>query len=259
MADFSLPSRRLEPRSCVVPGSRGFSQSAEDFAVQGSLEYGHDSGFYACAWGSTLDWGRASDADIEIDYFVGFSREFWGSGISWDVGYLAYTYPGLSSANCGEFYGGFSWDAFSLKLSYSDDFAGVGQSVWYIDGGYKYKWVNGWRVFVYGGYSFGNAFDRDNGMAFGFPELWNYGVGAGYAIHKLYFEAKVVSTDLNAPFKVDDGVFANDLPKCEARCSVTAPCVTLPPTSMWSCAKPDRTNCKLENRDNILQSFELKK
>jgi uncharacterized protein (TIGR02001 family) len=190
---------------------RGFSQSAEDFAVQGILEYGHDSGFYACAWGSTLDWGQDSDADIEVDYIVGFSREFGESGISWDVGYLAYTYPGLSSVNFGEFYGGFNWDAFSLKLSYSDDFAGVGQSAWYLDGGYRYKWESGWSVLVYAGYSFGNAFDRNDGMAFGFPDYWNYGVGVAYSLSRLYFEAKVVGTDLSAPFEIDSGVFANDL------------------------------------------------
>jgi len=36
---------------------RGFSQSAEDFAVQGSLDYEHESGFYASAWGSSLNGG----------------------------------------------------------------------------------------------------------------------------------------------------------------------------------------------------------
>jgi len=189
---------------------RGFSQTAEDFAVQGGLDYGHNSGFYASAWGSSLDWGQDSEADIEIDYIAGFSREFGASGISWDVGYLAYTYPGLSSVNFGEFYGGFSWDAFNIKLSYSDDFAGFGESAWYLDGGYSHVWESGWSVLVYGGYSFGNAFDRDDGMAFGFPEFWNYGAGVGYSLSKLYFEAKVVGTDLSAPYKIDDGVFAND-------------------------------------------------
>jgi len=154
--------------------------------------------------------GQDSDADIEIDYFAGFSREFGDSGISWDVGYLAYTYPGAGTFNFGEFYGGFSWDSFSLKLSYSDDFDGVGQSAWYLNGGYSYEWESGWNMLIYGGYSFGNAFDREHGMAFGFPEYWNYGAGAGYSLHNLYFEVKVVGTDLSAPFKIEDGAFAND-------------------------------------------------
>jgi len=192
---------------------RGFSQTAEDFAVQGSLDYGHDSGFYASAWGSSLDWGQDSDADIEIDYTVGFSREFRDSGISWDAGYLAYTYPGLSSANFGEFYGGFSWDGFSIKLSYSNDFAGVGKSAWYLDGGYSYQWESGWSVLVHGGYSFGNAFDVVEPFGiipFGNPDYWNYGAGVGYTYRHLSLEAKVVGTDLSSPYKIDSGVFAND-------------------------------------------------
>lgn len=192
---------------------RGFSQTAEGFAIQGSLDYEHNSGFYASAWGSSLDWGQDSDADIEIDFIAGFSREFGASGISWDVGYLAYTYPGLSSANFGEFYGGFSWDAFSIKLSYSDDFAGVGKSAWYLDGGYSYEWASGWSMSVYGGYSFGHAFDVVEPFGiipFGNPEYWNYGAGAGYTHGHLYLEAKVVGTDLSGPYKIDSGVFAND-------------------------------------------------
>lgn len=192
---------------------RGFSQSDEGFAIQGSLDYQHDGGFYASAWGSSLDWGQDSDADIEIDYIVGFSREFGSTGVSWDVGYLAYAYPGLSSANFGEFYGGLSWGSFSLKLSYSDDFAGVGHSAWYLDGGYSYGWDSGWSVLVYGGYSFGNAFDVVQPLGvipFGNPDYWNYGAGVGYTHAHLYLEAKVVGTDLSSPYKIDSGVFAND-------------------------------------------------
>ena len=192
---------------------RGFSQTAGDFAIQGSLDYGHDSGFYASAWGSSLDWGRDSDADIEIDYTVGFSREFGDSGISWDAGYLAYTYPGLSSANFGEIYGGLSKGPFSVKVSWSSDFAGVGESAWYVDGAYSHAWDNGFSVLVYGGYSFGNAFDVAEPFGiipFGNPDYWNYGAGVGYTYSHLYFEAKVVGTDLSSPYKTDSGVFAND-------------------------------------------------
>jgi uncharacterized protein (TIGR02001 family) len=192
---------------------RGFSQTAEGLAIQASLDYQHASGFYASAWGSSLDWGQDSDADIEIDFIAGFSRDFGDSGISWDAGYLAYTYPGLSSANFGEFYGGLSWNAFSVKLSYSDDFAGVGQSAWYIDGGYSYAWQSGWSVLVYGGYSFGDAFDVIEPFGiipFGNPDYWNYGAGVGYAYSDLYVEAKVVGTDLSDHYKIDRGVFAND-------------------------------------------------
>jgi len=190
---------------------RGFSQSATDVAIQGSIDYAHDSGFYASAWGSSLDFGEDIDADIEMDYIAGFSREFGDSGVAWDVGYIAYTYPGFSSINYSEFYGGLNIKSFNVKASYSDDFAGVGHSAWYLDGGFSHEWESGWSVLIYGGYNFGKTFDESHGLHLGIPEFWNYGAGVGYSLSNFYFEAKAVGTDLSAPYKTDSGVFANDL------------------------------------------------
>jgi uncharacterized protein (TIGR02001 family) len=189
---------------------RGISQTDSHPALQGSVLFNTDIGFYASAWGSSLDWGPDSDADIEIDYFGGFTREFGDSGLSWDLGVLAYTYPGLSSANFIEYYGGLVYEGFNIKGSYSDDFAGVGESGWYVNGGYTYKWESGFSAFVYGGYSFGNAFDAETGPAVGFPAYWNYGVGVGFTSDRLYLELKGVGTDQKDPYKISSGVFAND-------------------------------------------------
>jgi len=190
---------------------RGFSQTAGDIALQGSLDYSHDSGFYASAWGSTLDWGDDSDAKIEIDYIVGFSRPVGDGEVSWDVGLLYYSYPNLSSVNFLEIYGGFSAKYLNFKVSYSDDFAGVGESAWYIDGGFNYGWENGWSVLAYGGYSFGSAFDRSKGLALGVPDYFNWGAGVGYTWKSAYIELKAVDTTLNGIYVNEDGVFENDL------------------------------------------------
>lgn len=190
---------------------RGFSQTADDPAVQGSLDYAHDSGFYASVWGSSLDWGSDSDAYLELDWIAGYSAGIGTSDVSYDVGLLFYHYPGLSSANFLEFYAGLSWSLFEVKLSYSDDFAGVDASGWYADGSVGYEWDNGFSLFAYGGYSFGDAFDEDEGgPPFGSPDYWNYGFGAGYAANDhVYLEVKGVGTDLDGPYKIDDGVFDN--------------------------------------------------
>jgi hypothetical protein len=47
---------------------RGFSQTAEDFAIQGGLDYGHDSGFYASAWDSSLAWGHVKQDSQDISF-----------------------------------------------------------------------------------------------------------------------------------------------------------------------------------------------
>jgi uncharacterized protein (TIGR02001 family) len=192
---------------------RGISQTDSHPALQGSIDYAHDSGFYISAWGSSLDWGEDSDANVEIDYFGGFRHEIGSTGVTWDLGILAYTYPGLASANFVEYYGGLTWSGFNIKTSYSNDFAGVGESGWYINGGYTYDFESGFRALVYGGYSFGNAFEEHahRGLPLGFPAYWNYGFGVGYSTDHLYFEVKGVGTDQSGDYKVTSGPFANDL------------------------------------------------
>lgn len=72
---------------------RGFSQTAEDPAVQGGITVTHDSGFYAGTWASNIDATlTGTGADVEIDLFAGYSREIT-PGLTLDVGLLYYLYP----------------------------------------------------------------------------------------------------------------------------------------------------------------------
>lgn len=69
---------------------RGISNTDGDPAIQGSLDYEHDTGFYAGVWASSVKFrenaGAAAvdtvqEATIEIDYYAGFASEF-DSGVS---------------------------------------------------------------------------------------------------------------------------------------------------------------------------------
>jgi len=75
---------------------RGISQTDKRFAVQGTIALGHESGFYATIWGSSIDDYVAGGADQEIDFIVGWRRTF-DSGTTVDVGVLYYYYPGAES------------------------------------------------------------------------------------------------------------------------------------------------------------------
>lgn len=68
---------------------RGVSISDEDPALQGSLTWSHDSGFYAGAWGSSGNFG--DDGSLEIDYYAGYGTEL--NGVSLDLSVIYYTYP----------------------------------------------------------------------------------------------------------------------------------------------------------------------
>ncbi len=70
---------------------RGISQTDEDPAIQGSLDYAHPSGFYLGVWASNVD-EAISRGNIEIDYYAGYTAEF-SKGFSYDVSLIYYSYP----------------------------------------------------------------------------------------------------------------------------------------------------------------------
>lgn len=70
---------------------RGISQTDEDPAIQGGFDYANGM-FYAGTWASNVDFGDASDTNIEVDFYGGLAGTL-ESGVSWDVGVIYYAYP----------------------------------------------------------------------------------------------------------------------------------------------------------------------
>lgn len=70
---------------------RGVSQTDENWAIQGSFDYGHPSGFYLGIWASNVD-EIVSEGNIEIDFYGGYSREL-SKNFSFDIGVIYYFYP----------------------------------------------------------------------------------------------------------------------------------------------------------------------
>jgi uncharacterized protein (TIGR02001 family) len=109
---------------------RGISQTRLKPAVQGGVDWSHDSGVYLGAWASSIkwieDWG--GDAKIEVDLYGGWKGEV-AKGLTLDVGLLAYQYPsavtskwtggGFKSPNTLEIYGALSFGPATLKYSHS--------------------------------------------------------------------------------------------------------------------------------------------
>jgi uncharacterized protein (TIGR02001 family) len=96
---------------------RGFSQTAEDPAVQGSFDATYGM-FYAGIWGSNVDFGGngmgSNIADLELNFYGGITPT-WG-GFSFDIGGIYYVYPGA-------FDPGAELDYFELKTGVSYTFA----------------------------------------------------------------------------------------------------------------------------------------
>lgn len=75
---------------------RGLTQSDEHPAIQGSIDYAHDSGLYAGIWGSTVDFNDGDEASIEADVYGGWSGEY--NDVSLDAGLIYYAYPGAENS-----------------------------------------------------------------------------------------------------------------------------------------------------------------
>ena len=79
---------------------RGISQTDEDPTIQGSVGLGYGM-FYAGGWGSGLDFGSSSDAELEVDWYAGIKPTWEHSPlgpVSFDFGVIYYTYPGANDS-----------------------------------------------------------------------------------------------------------------------------------------------------------------
>jgi len=99
---------------------RGRSQTNEEAALYGSMDFGHSSGFYAGVWGSN----RSYAGGLELDLYAGYAAN------GFNVGYVRYVYPNDSDfaagnggigADFGELYAKYSIGQFTFGVAYSND------------------------------------------------------------------------------------------------------------------------------------------
>ncbi|WP_051275355.1 TorF family putative porin [Aestuariibacter salexigens] len=110
---------------------RGISQTDSSPALQGSIDYAHEGGMYIGAWASNVDFG--DDANVEIDYYLGFSEDI--GAMTLDVSLVYYTYTGYESedeSDYGEVIIGAGFGDTTLTLAHAIDYVQSGESVTYI-------------------------------------------------------------------------------------------------------------------------------
>ena len=107
---------------------RGLTQTREDPALQGGVDYTHASGFYAGAWGSNISWLSDGDyyksSSLELDVYGGYANTIGQTGIGYNVGLLQYVYPGrkmpgsvYKNADTTEVYGSLTYGWLTGKIS----------------------------------------------------------------------------------------------------------------------------------------------
>ena len=104
---------------------RGISQTRLDPALQGGIDFTHKSGFYLGAWASNIKWikdGGGKNSNAEIDLYGGYKGTL--SDIGYDLGLLAYVYPGHRgfvpvNPETTELYGAVTFGPVTAKYSHA--------------------------------------------------------------------------------------------------------------------------------------------
>ncbi|MGH8501192.1 MAG: TorF family putative porin [Gammaproteobacteria bacterium] len=135
-------------------------ESSDGAAVQGSLNYNLDSGFYAGVWGSNIDEALGSS---EVDVYGGWSGDLGGVGI--DVGALQYLFPetneddALDNTDYVELYAGASLGGLSVKAFVTDDFFNTDEDAIYVTGAYTFDIKDDLALTAQAGWNDGDGVD----------------------------------------------------------------------------------------------------
>lgn len=154
---------------------RGITQTGQDPALQGSIDYSMENGFYVGAWASNVDFGDCCDESAEVDLYAGFSG---GDAVTWDVGFLYYWYPGADDLDFPEVYAGLGYKWFEGKIWYSSDFANYSEQAWYLEGNAAYELPANFGLEAHIGYSTGDGIEE----AYGQDNYFDWAVGVTYAL-----------------------------------------------------------------------------
>jgi uncharacterized protein (TIGR02001 family) len=94
---------------------RGLTQSVNEAAVSGGIDYTMDNGFYVGTWASNVSYGAGDNFSYEHDIYGGYAGE--AGGIGYDVGYLYYNYDDAANFDFGEIYASITLSAFTLGMN----------------------------------------------------------------------------------------------------------------------------------------------
>ena len=204
---------------------RGITQTGRDPALQASVDYAHPSGWYIGGWASNIDFGvdesasNLKDPKVELDIYTGFTKTL-DTGLNFDVGGVAYTYPEESDFNYLEVYGGIGYtDKSGLsikgKFFYSPDFGGDttpgDTSAEYLTGDLSVPLPSNFSFTAHVGYSFGDYWDTFLKNSNAGDNYFDYAVGVGYTAGKFSLALKYIDgSDLKELEHTRNDIFTSE-------------------------------------------------
>ncbi len=149
---MALPAVAAEEEASMLPGTftgnvaitnnyvfRGYTQTLNTAAIQGGLDWDTGVGLYFGTWGSNMQFGFAGEGSMEWDVYGGYKGTI--DKFSYDVGALAYLYPGSAKALNYDWWEahvvvGYDFGAAQVSAGgyYTPDYTGALGSAWYYMG-----------------------------------------------------------------------------------------------------------------------------
>lgn len=176
---------------------RGLAQTDEHPALQASMDYSHDNGFYAGLWGSNVDFDDGDEANLETDLYAGMSGEL--NGLAWDVGGIYYLYPGADSSLDYDFFelavsGGYDFKVVNttLALNYSPNFYLDSGDAYYVAANAEAPLPHDFKLQAH----FGRQYIDDEG-SFGSPDYNDWSAGIGYSVAGFDLSVNYIDTNLD--------------------------------------------------------------
>ncbi len=93
---------------------RGTTQTKDDSAISGGIDYAHASGAYVGLWTSNVSWTTTA-VGYEQDIYAGYAFDAGPVGL--DVGYISYGYPLSTVDDFSEVYVNASFNMFSAGIA----------------------------------------------------------------------------------------------------------------------------------------------
>ena len=101
---------------------RGVSQTENQAAGQGGIDWSFGPGFYAGTWVSNVDFtGVGGQKGYEMDVYAGWGGETSGGGFGYDLGVITYQYPMEPEINFTEVYASGTISIVTIGLAYTFD------------------------------------------------------------------------------------------------------------------------------------------
>jgi uncharacterized protein (TIGR02001 family) len=190
-AAAEIPALSLSANAALVSDYRfrGISLSNKDIAIQGGFDISSESGFYVGTWGSSIE--QYAGSETELDVYGGYGTKF--GDLSFDIGILAYTYPGSTNTTYWEAYSSVGGSAGKLAWTLGAAYAFDQNSIGGTDNIYLYLDTS--MPLADTAFSVATHIAYEDG-AFGNEKL-DWSLGLTYGLDKFSLGVSYVDTNVN--------------------------------------------------------------